>query len=119
MDLASHQSQRSSSRVRADGLEWRAVVERFRQSGLTQRVFCQQVGIPISTLQWWLTKARRAAQLPAPIRFAEVPRPPVVPAPTSSTWAWEIAVTRDGVTIRSREAVAVSTWARLLRHAGC
>jgi transposase-like protein len=118
MHLESHESQRTPRRVRADGLEWHAVVERYRQRGVTQSAFCQQVGIPVSTLQWWLTKARRAAQLPAPIRFVEVPRPPVVPAPTTSTWAWEIAVTRDGVTIRSREAAAVSTWARLLRHTG-
>lgn len=106
--------------MRADGLEWRAVVAQYRASGLTQTVFCQRVGIPVSTLQWWLTKARRATLLPTPIHFTEVARPVVAPpaAAPSSAWTWEIAVTREGVTLRSREAVAMSTWARLLRHAG-
>jgi putative transposase len=32
---------------------WRALVEKFEQSGLTARAFCTQEGISASTFNWW------------------------------------------------------------------
>jgi hypothetical protein len=38
------------------------VVERYRQSGMTQKRFCESEGLPLSTLQYW---AYRYKQEPA------------------------------------------------------
>jgi hypothetical protein len=97
------------------------VVDQHRGSGLTQREFCQRLGLPVSTLQWWLTKARRAAGPAPPVAFAEVTLSPGVreSGPAASPWAWEMVVTRDGVTVRSREAVALADLVPLLRTTRC
>ena len=95
---------------------WRPVVAEFQQSGLSRRAFCDETAVPLSTLNWWLTKARRAARVPA---FTEVRLPSawVPPAPTPP-WALEI-VTREGATIRYRDAVAVADLLRVLRDHPC
>jgi transposase-like protein len=36
------------------------MVEQFRRSGLTRTAFCRQYGVPLPTLGYWLTKAKRA-----------------------------------------------------------
>ncbi len=104
----------------AAGDKWRQIVDRYRRSDLTQREFCQQAGIPLSTLNWWLTKARRQADAPTRMAFTEVRLPAslVPPIPPTQTWALEI-VTRDGVTIRCRDPLSVPDLAQLLRDAGC
>jgi hypothetical protein len=79
------------------------VLAQYRSSGLTQRAFCHQVGLPLSTLQFWLLRARRAAARPA-ITFAEVPTPVIAPAPT---WAIEIT-TPKGWVVRFRDPQAVT-----------
>ncbi len=106
----------------AAGHAWRQVVDRYRRSDLTQREFCQQVGIPLSTLNWWLTKARRQADVPRPVAFTEVrlPDPPLAPPPAVPTQAWAVEiVTRAGAMIRSREMPSVSDLLQLLRDARC
>ena len=35
------------------------VVERFRDSGLTQKSFCQTEGIALSTLQYWISRYKK------------------------------------------------------------
>ena len=42
-------------------MEREAVVARYGKSGLTQRVFAQEVGIGVSTLQLWLRQAKLEA----------------------------------------------------------
>ena len=85
------------------------VLGQYRASGLTQRAFCEQIGLPVSTLQWWLIKRRRAARPPRPaITFAEVPTPVI----TSASWAVEIA-SPTGWVLRFRDpqpAAALRTW---------
>lgn len=95
------------------------LLARFRQSGLTQRAFCEQTGIPVSTLQWRLARARREAAAVPPVTFAEIP----VTTITASTirdpeWAVEI-VTATGVTVRLREALGRNAVRALLRGARC
>lgn len=56
--------------------DWAEVVEQFEQSGLTQRAFAERRGLPLSTLQSWIYRARRqrpasAALLPVRIVEAE------------------------------------------------
>lgn len=96
---------------------WRPVVAEFERSGLSRRAFCEETAVPLSTLNWWLTKARRAARVPT---FTEVqfPTAVVLPASTQQPWALEI-VTREGATIRYRDAVAVADLLRVLRDQPC
>ena len=69
-----------SPRSRTADTTRRALVARYQRSDLTQRAFCERAGIPISTLQWWLVKARREAPPATAITFREV----VVPDPSST-----------------------------------
>ena len=82
----------------------RQLVARFHRSDQTQRAFCEQAGIPVSTLQWWLVKARREAARETPITFTEVMLPDDARPDRGggSAWAVEI-ITRAGVTLRLRE----------------
>jgi hypothetical protein len=59
---------------------------RYRASGLTQRAFCEQVGLPLSTLQWWLLRARRRAVARRPVTVTELALP-IAPLPRAPAWA--------------------------------
>jgi predicted nucleic acid-binding Zn ribbon protein len=85
----------------------RELVARYHRSDLTQRAFCEQVGLPLSTLQWWLVKGRREAASVAPVTFTEVSLPveTQVHRAVCADWAVEI-VTHTGVTLRFREPLA-------------
>ena len=48
--------QESGSRRWRDGVQGRELVERYVESGLTQRVFAREEGIGVSTLHYWLRK---------------------------------------------------------------
>ena len=93
---------------------------RFHQSGLTQRAFCEQTGLPVSTLQWWLARAWREAAVVRPITFTEVSAPPRVPAAraTSAAWAVEI-VTPSGLTVRMQDPLGPIAVRALLRGPRC
>jgi len=88
------------------------VIEQFYRSGLTRIAFAQSQGIPISTLNKWLTASRHALKNASPVLFREV-RLPIVP-PSALQWAMEV-VCPDGVTVRCREPLAVADVAWLLR----
>jgi transposase-like protein len=97
------------------------LLARYHRSDLTQRAFCEQAGIPVSTLQWWLVQARRAAARPTrAVAFAEIVAPAYVESgvDTRLAWAVEIATTR-GLTVRLRSPLAPTVLARLLRDARC
>ncbi len=103
---------------RATAAQRMQMVEQFKRSGLTRRAFSRQHGVPISTLNWWLTKTRRASKLPVPMMFSEVR---VAPLPVSSAvapWAMEL-VSRDGLTVRCREALSLQELDELLRGSRC
>ena len=93
------------------------MVEQFRRSGLTRAAFSQQYRIPLATLNWWLTKAKRASALPVPVVFSEVVLAPPTETPNNA-WAIEI-VSPSGLTVRCREAFTVRDMARLLRDTRC
>lgn len=92
------------------------MVERFHRSGLTRISFCQQEGIPISTLSYWLTRIKRTPNDPGPVIFSEVR----LTSPVSPTdgWAMEV-VSAEGLTIRYREAFSVNELVGLLRGSQC
>ncbi len=96
------------------------MVARYHRSDLTQRAFCKQAGIPVSTLQWWLVKTRREAAPDTPVTFAEVPLPDVARPDRGVGAAWAVEVmTRTGVTLRLREPLARADLVALLRGARC
>lgn len=48
----------AGSRRRRTGSEVEAILEEYGRSGLTQQVFARRSGIGVSTLQYWLRRAR-------------------------------------------------------------
>ncbi len=93
------------------------MVEQFRRSGLTRAAFSKQYGVPLSTLNWWLTKTKRVSSLPVPVVFSEVQ----LTAPevsTTNAWAMEV-VAPSGLTIRCREELTIHDLKRLIRGARC
>jgi len=118
MDISTDPSR--SPRPRTADTTRREVVARYHRSDLTQRAFCEQAGIPISTLQWWLVKARRDVAPATPVTFREVTWPDAVRPDRGVDLAWAVEiVTRTGVTLRLREALAPAVLRFLLRNARC
>ncbi len=111
---------RRRARERTAATTRRELVARYQRSDLTQRAFCEQVGIPLSTLQWWLVKARREAGAVAPVTFTEVSLPvdPQASRGMGAGWAVEI-VTHTGVTLRFREPLAPALLRFVLPRARC
>ena len=109
-----------SRRQRLSDDRRRQIVARFARSGLTQRAFCEQAGLPVSTLQWWLVKARREAGRDRPVALTDVTLAEVArPGPDGGPgWAVEIS-TRTGVTLRLRDSLPPATLRLLLRGARC
>ena len=109
-----------SLRPRTADTTRREMVARYHRSDLTRRAFCEQAGISVSTLQWWLVKARREAAPALPVTFREVTLPDAVRPDrgVDLEWAVEI-VTRTGVTVRLREPLAPMVIRFLLRSARC
>ena len=52
----------TGSRRRRTRSEVEAILEEYGRSGLTQRVFTRRVGIGVSTLQYWLRRARQGSR---------------------------------------------------------
>ena len=93
------------------------MVEQFQRSGLTRAAFSRQYGVPLPTLGYWLTKTKRASNLPVPVVFSEVKLAPAETVP-SNIWAMEI-VAPSGLTIRCREELTAHNLARLIRGGRC
>ena len=74
----------------------------------------------MSTLQWWLAKARREIAPAPPVTFTEVTLPEVARPDrgVDSAWAVEI-VTRTGVRLRLRDPLPAAALRGLLRDARC
>jgi len=82
----------------ADKSQWVRIAEQFEQSGLTQKQFAQQQGLPLSTVQSWIYRRRRQAsrsQVP-PVRLLPVE---VGTAPVPDRGGLEL-VTPKGVRLR-------------------
>jgi transposase len=95
----------------------RQMVERYERSGKSQREFCEDEGISLSTLQWWMRKTSGGAE-PATMALREVEWP-VGPALTPvSAWSLELVSPR-GWTLRRREALGAAELARLLKSLKC
>ena len=82
----------------AEKPQWVRVAEQLEASGLTQKQFAQQQGLPLSTVQSWLYRRRRqASRSPEqPVRMLPVE---VSPAPVAERGRLEV-ITSRGVCIR-------------------
>ena len=109
-----------SPRPRVSDDARRQIVTRYERSDLSQRAFCEQAGLPLSTLQWWLVKARREAARHAAVTFTEVTLPEVARPDRGVCPAWAVEiVTRTGVTLRLRDPLPPAAVRLLLRGARC
>lgn len=61
---------------------WRRIADNWRKSGLSQRVFCQEQGVKLSTLHYWMKRIKDADGSPEDnqalvcISAPEMPSPP-------------------------------------------
>jgi len=95
----------------------RQMVERYQSSGKSQREFCEEEGISVSTLQWWMRKARGGAE-PVAMALREVDWPAGPALTPASTWGLELVSPR-GWTLRHRDALNAVELARLLKSLKC
>lgn len=93
------------------------MVERYERSGKSQREFCEDEGVGLTTLQLWMRKTRVGGK-PAPMAFGEVEWPAAPTATPASGWGLELVSPR-GWTLRRREPLDGSELARLLRSLKC
>jgi putative transposase len=70
--------------MQRDAQTWWAIVQRQRESGLSQAAFCAAEGLSVSSLQNWKRKFVREG------RFSEAPSAPAAP------WFAELAVPETG-----------------------
>jgi hypothetical protein len=82
----------------SDKSQWARIAEQFEQSGLTQKQFAQQHGLPLSTVQSWIYRRRRHASRSQaqPVRLLPVE---VSPTPVADRGGLEV-ITPQGVRLR-------------------
>ena len=80
---------------RHSAIEWRGIIERYRQSGLGINEFCVQEGVTVGTFELWYRRHRRAE--PRTGQFVEVK--PLGAA--AGLWAVEVELP-GGVRLRLR-----------------
>jgi hypothetical protein len=91
------------------------MVQRFRASSLSRRAFSKSEGVPLSTLDWWLQKAKtNTADKKPTIEFQELTLGTSHVTAAPPPWAMEV-VTPGGWIIRCRETLRADEVARLLR----
>jgi transposase len=96
----------------ADKPQWARIAEQFEHSGLTQKQFAQQQGLPLSTVQSWVYRRRRQASAPsaAPVRLLPVE----VAAPAVSNTGKVEVLTASGLCVSFAMGTDVSYVARLV-----
>ena len=96
----------------ADKPHWVRIAEQFEHSGLTQKQFAQQQGLPLSTVQSWVYRRRRQASSSSapPVRLLPVE----VDAPTVSNAGKVEVLTARGVRVSFALGTDVSYVARLV-----
>jgi len=96
----------------ADKPQWVRIAEQFEHSGLTQKQFAQQQGLPLSTVQSWIYRRRR--QEAAPNAPAVRLLPVEVATPVESSAGKMEVLTASGVRVSFAMGTDVSYVARLV-----
>lgn len=55
--------------------EWSKLIQQYRQSGASQKTFCERYGISTATLQYHLAKVSRTELVRAPAGFVDLGTP--------------------------------------------
>ncbi len=94
------------------------MVRQFQDSGLSRRDFSKQCGVPLSTLGWWLAKAKGKSAV-EPVIFSEIR---IIPSEErlrpKGDWAMEIEGP-GGLIIRCRDPLSQEELKRLLGVSSC
>lgn len=112
--VESGKSDRQGRRIR-DASEWSSILDRYDQSGLTQRAFCLREGLRFGTLVAWLGRRRKndgvlmGAQPKA--KFHELSLSSPADSPCSSL---EVTLS-DGTILRGTQASELAELIRLLK----
>ena len=113
--VESGKSDRQGRRIRG-AAEWRSILERYDQSGLTQAAFCAREGLRFGTLVAWLGRRRKnggnlsESELPEP-KFHELSLNNPADSPSANL---EVTLT-DGTVLRGTQASELADLIRLLR----
>jgi transposase len=96
----------------SDKPQWVRIAEQFEHSGLTQKQFAQQQGVPLSTVQSWIYRRRRqrGAVSAPPVRLLPVE----IAAPVVSSAGKVEVLTASGVRVSFAMGTEVSYVARLV-----
>jgi hypothetical protein len=82
------------------------VVERYRQSGLTQKRFCETEGVALSTLQFWVSRYKRHHNTPDNSRpFVELKAQPPAQPPALAEYDTIVLRYPNGVTLSLTGAI--------------
>jgi hypothetical protein len=104
----------------ADKPQWVRIAEQFEHSGLTQKQFAQQQGLPLSTVQSWIYRRRRQS---AASHAPSVGLLPVTMGPPVESSAGKVEVlTASGVRVSFAMGTEVTYVAQLvaaLERASC
>ena len=88
----------TNGKVHRSAAEWRAILERYEQSGLGAAAFCTQEGIALNSFK--KRSAQRQQATRAAAAFVELPPPP---APVAAGWEVELTLP-NGVRVAVRGA---------------
>jgi lambda repressor-like predicted transcriptional regulator len=81
--------------IQRSAVQWREIIARYRQSGLTLKEFCVQEGLSFRTFEEWERRQRRAERSKG--QFVELKARNVAPSP----WVVEVECP-NGVRLRVR-----------------
>jgi len=88
----------SNGKVQRSAAEWRALIERYEQSGLGMVAFCTRAGVALNSFKKRYYAYRRAGRAAA--AFVELPPPSISTVPD-----WELELTLpNGVRVSARGA---------------
>jgi hypothetical protein len=90
-----------------------AVLQEFRDSGMTQKAFCKDRELPISTLQYWLGRERKRS-----ISSNGTELVPIATVSTTSPGRLLRVIVGDGVSIEVERPVGEAELATILRAIG-
>jgi len=110
-----------TTRRRKRAQEQYALIEKYLASGLTQKMFCQQHGLALSTFHLWLKNYRQANDVGTP----EAPQssesfiPLVFNSPQSAGTVPQIVIEYpNGVVVRICQAVPTQVLSQLIQSFG-
>jgi hypothetical protein len=100
--------------------QWRALVAGYEASGVSQRAFCEQRGVALSTFRYWRARlARDAGEVrPASARALQLVPVQVLAEPPAGTGSGIVLLAGGGVRIEVATGFDAATLHRVLATLG-